>query len=200
MSKLPLSFYTREDVVQISQDLLGKLLVTNFDGQRTSGIIVETEAYRGPDDRACHAYNNRRTKRTEVMFQTGGRAYVYLIYGLHHLFNVVTGQRDMPHAILVRGLEPVEGIDTMLKRRKFTTLKPQLTAGPGTLSKALGIRKEHTNFSLLGNTIWIEDRGSQVPKENVLASPRVNVDYAGAAALLPWRFRIKGNRWVSKAK
>ena len=158
---LPKSFYARTDVVQVSKDLLGKSLVTNFNGQRTVGKIVETEAYRAPDDKACHAYNNRRTKRTEIMFKEGGCAYVYLCYGIHHLFNVVTGPKDMAHAVLIRGIEPIDGLETMLKRRNQTKLKSNLTAGPGILSKALGISTQHTGLSLLSakSNIWIEDHG-----------------------------------------
>ena len=134
MKKLPKSFYTRTDVVQISKDLLGKHLVTNFDGQRTVGKIVETEAYRAPDDKACHAHLNRFTKRTQVMFEEGGVAYVYLCYGIHHLFNIVTAKEGMAHAILVRGIEPVENVELMMERRGMDKLKTQLTAGPGVLS------------------------------------------------------------------
>ena len=196
------SFYLREDVVQISKDLLGKFLVTNFYGQLTVGKIVETEAYRAPDDKACHAYNNKRTKRTEVMFAEGGVAYVYLIYGMYHLFNVVTAKKDMAHAVLIRGVEPVENVETMLERRNFTKLKNNLTAGPGTLSIALGINKEHTGISLLDkkSLIWIEDRGVIISEENIIASPRVGVGYAEECALWNWRFRVKDSKWTSKAK
>ena len=200
--RLPKSFYIREDVVQVSKDLLGKFLVTNFDNQLTVGKIVETEAYRAPDDKACHAHNNKRTKRTEVMFAEGGVAYVYLIYGMYHLFNVVTAKEDMAHAVLIRGVEPVENVDTMLQRRSFTKLKNNLTAGPGTLSMALGINKEHTGISLLNkkSPIWIEDRGIIISEKNIIASPRVGVGYAEECALWNWRFRVKDSKWTSKAK
>ena len=196
------SFYLREDVVQVSKDLLEKFLVTNFDGQLTVGKIVETEAYRAPDDKACHAYNNKRTKRTEVMFAEGGVAYVYLIYGRYHLFNVVTAKKDMAHAVLIRGIEPVENVATMLARRNFTKLKNNLTAGPGMLSIALGINKEHTGISLLDkkSPIWIEDRGTIISEENIIASPRVGVGYAEECALWNWRFRVRDSKWTSKAK
>ena len=197
---LPKSFYQREDVLQISKELLGKHLVTNFDGIRTVGKIVETEAYRGPEDKACHAYNNRRTKRTETMFAKGGVAYVYLCYGIHHLFNVVTGKQDVPHAILIRAVEPVEGMDVMLARRKFTKIKTTLTAGPGTLTKALGITTAHDTLDLTGNQIWIEDTGEEIKEKNIIASPRVGVAYAQEDALLPWRFRVKNSKWTSPAK
>ncbi len=198
--KLPLSFYDREDVVLIARELLGKVLVTDFDGWYTSGIIVETEAYAGPHDKASHAYGNRRTARTEIMFSEGGTAYVYLCYGIHHLFNVVTHKKDVPHAVLIRGLEPLEGVDYMLARRNKEHLQPSLTAGPGALSAAMGIHTRHTGLPLLGKEIWIEDRGITVPEKDIVASTRVGVAYAKEDALLPYRFSIKGNKYVSKGK
>jgi DNA-3-methyladenine glycosylase len=202
MKKLKKSFYIRTDVVQISKELLGKHLVTNFNGQRTVGKIVETEAYRAPDDKACHAHLNRFTKRTQVMFEEGGVAYIYLCYGIHHLFNIVTAKKGMAHAILVRGIEPIENVDLMLKRRGMDKLKPQLTAGPGVLSKAMGITKAFTGTSLLDDetVIWIEDSGEIIAEEEIICSPRVGIDYAEECALWDWRFRIKGNKWTSKAK
>ena len=200
--KLPPTFYNRENVVQISKDLLGKYLITNFNDQITVGKIVETEAYRAPDDKACHAYNNRRTKRTETMFAEGGTIYVYLIYGMHHLFNVVTAQKETAHAVLIRAIEPIENTNLMMERRGFSTLKTNLTAGPGTLTKALGISIQHNGLSLVNKTdpIWIEDRGEQISEENIIASPRVGVDYAEECALWNWRFRVKDSKWTSKAK
>ena len=202
MKRLSSSFYQRDDVVQIAKDLLGKSLVSFFDGIRTAGIIVETEAYRAPDDKACHAYGNKRTKRTEIMFWEGGHAYVYLCYGIHHLFNVVTSTKDTAHAILIRAIEPTEGISTMLQRRQLQKIAPRLSAGPGTLSKALGIRTEHTGLSLLAkdSPIWIEDTGLSYSENEIIASPRVGVTYAEECALWDWRFQVKGNRWVSKAR
>lgn len=199
-TKLPRSFYTRDNVVQISRELLGKYLVTHIDGIRTSGMIVETEAYDGARDKACHAHLNRRTNRTEVMFHQGGVAYVYLCYGIHHLFNIVTNEEDRADAILVRAIEPEEGTEEMMLRREMNSLKPNLTAGPGSMSKALGIRTGHYGQSLLDDTIWVEDRGVVIPDDQIIASPRVGIDYAEEDALLPWRFRIKGNKWTSKAK
>ncbi len=200
--RLQSDFYLREDVVQISKDLLGKYLVTNFNNQMTVGKIVETEAYRAPDDKACHAYNNKRTKRTETMFEAGGVAYVYLCYGIHHLFNVVTAPKDMAHAVLIRGVEPIENVDVMLQRRGFSKLKNNLTAGPGTLTKALGISTAHTGVSFLDkkSPIWLEDRGEDVLEKNIISSPRVGVGYAEECALWDWRFRVKGSKWTSKAK
>ncbi|GEP94629.1 DNA-3-methyladenine glycosylase [Chitinophaga cymbidii] len=199
MTKLENSFYERPDVLKIAQELLGKLLVTEIGGRRTSGRIVETEAYRGATDRASHAWNNRRTRRTEVMYGAGGVAYVYLCYGIHHLFNVVTNVKDVPHAVLVRGLEPVEGIDTMLWRCGKQKLDTTLTAGPGSLSKALGITTELTGESLSGNVLWIED-ALRVPRKEIVAGTRVGVAYALDDAYLPYRFSVRGNPWVSKGK
>ena len=199
--KLDKAFYTRTDVVQISQELLGKYLVTNINGQLTSGKIVETEAYRAPDDKACHAYNNRRTGRTEIIFAEGGKAYVYLCYGIHHLFNVVTAKKEMAHAILVRAVEPVDNIETMLERRNMKKPQRRLSAGPGTLTQALGIRTAHSGIDLTAanSPIWIEDRGETISPKNIIASPRVGIDYAEECAGWPWRFRIAGSEWTSLA-
>lgn len=175
------------------------MLVTKIGGQRTSGRIVETEAYRGATDRASHAWNNRRTKRTEIMYGHGGVAYVYLCYGIHHLFNVVTNVKDVPHAVLIRALEPVEGIDTMLWRCGKQKVDTTLTAGPGSLSKALGITTALTGESLSGDVLWIED-ALPVPKAQIVAGTRVGVAYAMDDAYLPYRFSVRGNPWVSKGK
>lgn len=198
---LQAGFYTREDVVQVSKDLLGKVLVTRFDGKLTSGIITETEAYAGITDAASHAYGGRRTARTETMYHEGGVAYVYLCYGIHHLFNVVTNARDIPHAVLIRAVEPAEGIEEMLKRRNKQELQPQLTAGPGALSQALGIHTQHSGSSLLNSKqLFIEDRGVVVNEADVISSTRIGVAYAGEDAYLPYRFYIKDNKYVSKGK
>ena len=194
------AFYDRRNVVTISRELLGKVLVTEFGGLRTSGRIVEVEAYNGIVDRASHAWSGRRTKRTEVMFGSGGTAYVYLIYGIHHLFNVVTNRRDVPHAVLVRALEPMEGIPVMLERTGKPRLDHTLTRGPGNLSRALGLLTTHTGTSLLGDLIWIGDDGTKVPRSQIVATPRIGVDYAGEDAALPYRFFIKGNPFVSGPK
>ena len=197
---LPESFYTRKDVVRIAQELLGKVLVTNIDGIYTSGMIVETEAYAGAADKASHAHGNRRTKRTEIMFWQGGMAYVYLCYGIHHLFNVVTNVRDVPHAVLIRAVEPLEGIEHMLERRGKEKLTPSLTAGPGAMSMALGIHTSQTGKSLLDNEIYIEDRGFRIPSKDIVPGTRVGVAYAREDAYLPYRFFIRGNKYVSKGK
>ena len=197
---LPESFYERKDVVKIARELLGKVLVTNFDGVYTSGMIVETEAYAGISDKASHAYGNRRTSRTEVMYMQGGVGYVYLCYGIHHLFNVVTNLKDVPHAILIRAIEPIDGIDTMLERRKKDMLKPSLTAGPGAMSQALGIATRHTGVLLNSAEIYIEDRSIKISGKNIVAATRVGVAYALDDALRPYRFYIKDNTYVSKGK
>jgi DNA-3-methyladenine glycosylase len=240
MRKLDNAFYDRSGVVTVARDLLGKVLVTEFGGQRTSGRIVETEAYNGVGDRASHAWSGRRTRRTEVMYGTGGTAYIYLIYGIHHLFNVVTNKKDVPHAVLVRALEPMEGIEVMRERmeedargrgryqkRELSARvgrsgvlrggeelkaneargdgearKPDysLTRGPGNLSRALGLRTVHTGVSLMGDEIWIGDDGYRPKRSEIIASPRIGVDYAGVDAGLPYRFFIKGSPYVSGPK
>lgn len=179
------SFYERDDVVLIAQELLGKVLFSRMDGVLTGGIITETEAYRGPTDRACHAYNNRKTPRTQVMFENGGVAYVYLCYGMHYLFNVVTAKPGMPHAVLIRSLKPTHGLETMRLRRRN---KNPLTKGPGALCQALGITKEHYGYSLTQEPLWIEEG---VHVDNIHATKRIGVDYAGKDADLLWRFLLE---------
>jgi DNA-3-methyladenine glycosylase len=186
MSKIPLSFYQREDVVIIARELLGKVLITNINGERTEGIITETEAYAGITDRASHAYGDRRTQRTEVMYAAGGVAYVYLCYGMHALFNIVTYKKEVPHAILIRAIEPLKGIDIMLQRSGKEKADKNFCIGPGKVTKALGIHCKHTGISLTGKDIWLEERGITVKK--IQAGPRIGVDYAKEDALLPYRF------------
>ena len=198
--KLEKSFYTRPDVVQVAQDLLGKHLYTQHDGILTGGIIVETEAYSGMNDKACHAHLNRRTKRTEVMYHEGGVAYVYLVYGMYNLFNIITNVEGQADAVLVRAIEPTEGIEEMMLRRNMASLKPNLTAGPGVMSIAMGIDRKHYGTLLTGDAIWVEDRGIEVPAEGIAIGPRIGIDYAGEDAFLPWRFWLKGNKWVSRKK
>ena len=197
---LPLSFYTRSDVVAVARDLIGKYLFTHIDGVLAGGRIVETEAYRGEQDMACHANGGRRTARTEVMYQQGGVAYVYLIYGMYALFNVITNVEGKADAVLIRAIEPVEGLPEMLLRRAHPRLSPKLTAGPGVLTKALGITTSHYGTPLTGDLIWLEDRREAIREEHILASPRVGVAYAGADALHPWRFRLHNSPWTSPAK
>lgn len=198
--KLPPAFYKSPDVVAISRALLGKVLVSEADGVHTAGMIVETEAYAGPEDQACHAYLRRNTKRTAPMFLEGGVAYVYLIYGIYHLFNIVTHEAGEPYAVLVRAVEPLDGIDAMLRRRNLDTLKPAVSAGPGLLTIAMGITKALTGHSLQGPELWVEDRGIRIPESDIVAGTRVGVAYAKDDAYLPYRFSIRGNRYVSKGK
>ncbi|MEL6538426.1 MAG: DNA-3-methyladenine glycosylase [Bacteroidota bacterium] len=200
MTKLSADYYRQTDVVALAKNLLGKHLVTDLDGIRTVGKIVETEAYSGSCDKACHAWLYKRTERTQIFFEPGGLAYVYLCYGIHHLFNIVTNVADEPDAILIRAVEPLEGESDMLLRRKMHRMEHRLTAGPGSAAKALGITKQLNGTDLTGNTIWLEDHNLSVPETQILASPRVGIDYAEEDALLPWRFRIKDNPWTSKAK
>ena len=202
MSKLSADFYQREDILAISRELLGKILCTYFEGKLSTGIIVETEAYAGTTDRASHAYRGRRTRRTEIMYSPGGTAYVYLCYGINHLFNVVTNVEGVPHAILIRAIQPLDGIDFMLQRRNMKKLLPKFTSGPGILSKAMGISILNSGQSLLGRYIWIENRGNNNPLKTpkIITSPRVGVQYSGKDASNPWRFKIEGNPWVSSAK
>ena len=198
MSKLPYSFYQNADVNDLAVQLLGKQLYTQIDGQLTGGTIVETEAYKGVEDRASHAYGGRFTPRTQTMYQAGGLSYVYLCYGIHHLFNVVTAPEGTPHAVLIRGLEPNTGLDVMLERRSMTIIKPNLTAGPGALAKALGIDRTLNSKDLMGEEIWIEDNGIHYADDQIVAVPRVGVDYAGDHAFFPWRYYVKGNKYVSR--
>ncbi len=185
-------------MVRLAQSLLGKVLYTNLNGEITAGIIVETEAYNGINDKASHAYGGRRTNRTETLYKEGGVAYVYLCYGMHHLFNVVTSVKDEPHAVLIRAVEPLVGTDIMLKRRKMHSLKQTITSGPGSAAKALGIDRTLNAKDLKGEHIWIEDHGIHYKPEEIVASVRIGVDYAGEDALLPWRFYVKGNKYISK--
>lgn len=196
--KLPQSYYENPDVVFLAKDLLGKLLYTHINGNITAGIIVETEAYFGVADKASHAYGGRQTKRTQTLYLPGGVAYVYLCYGMHYLFNVVSGPVNMPHAVLIRAIAPVDGLAIMENRRAMPVAKSAISAGPGALSKALGIDLSFNQKSLLGNEIWIEEPKVKVDTEAILAVPRVGVAYAKEHALLPLRFLIRGNKYVSK--
>jgi DNA-3-methyladenine glycosylase len=198
MKKLPIEFYSRPDVILIAKELLGKIIVTNFNGIITSGRIVETEAYIGLTDRASHSYGGKRTARNEHMYAPAGTAYVYICYGMHHLFNVVTNEKDIPDAVLIRAVEPVKGIDTMLTRTG--KLKPDysLTKGPGNAAKALGISKIHSGVHLRKHEIHIADDGFDIQPALIGISRRIGVEGAGeTAAALPYRFYVKGNKYVS---
>jgi DNA-3-methyladenine glycosylase len=192
MVKIKKSFYLREDVVAVAKDLLGKYIFTNLNNEGlTGGIIVETEAYAGITDRASHAYGGRRTDRTEIMFLEGGVAYIYLCYGIHSLFNIVTHKEGTPHAVLIRGIKPMAGLDIMLKRSGKIKPDKLFGIGPGKVSKILGIHFVQTGESLSGNKIWLENRGIKVKASDIIAGPRIGVDYAGEDAKLPYRFQIK---------
>jgi DNA-3-methyladenine glycosylase len=200
MKKLTYSFYNRPDVVKIAKELIGKIIVTQFGGVLTSGRIIETEAYAGEIDKASHAWNGKRTNRTEIMYGNAGAAYVYLCYGIHHLFNIVTNRENTPHAILVRGIEPLEGIDTMLKRTGKKKADFTLTRGPGNVSKALGIYTHHTGWNLQSEELFIASDGYVVKKNDIIATPRIGVDYAGEDAKLLYRFILKNNPYISGKK
>jgi DNA-3-methyladenine glycosylase len=191
MAKLRKEFYLQEDVVSLACNLLGKKLCTNINEVYTAGIITETEAYAGITDKASHAYNNRRTKRTELMYHPGGVAYVYLCYGMHHMFNVVSNVKDVPHAILIRGIKPIDGIEHILARRKQKALAKNTSSGPGTLSQALGITTNFNGIDLTKSSIWIEDVGISFTKDQISITPRIGIDYAGEDAKLPYRFLVK---------
>jgi len=196
--KLPETYYHSDDVVALSRDLLGKYLFTCIDGITTSGYIVETEAYNGAIDKASHAFGNKQTPRTQTIFMQGGISYVYLCYGIHEMFNIVTSVEGTPHAILIRAINPTEGLELMQLRRNMPVAKPNITAGPGSVAKALGITRKINAMSLQSDTIWIEDRGLSFTDAQVAAVPRIGVSYAAEDALLPYRFYVKGNIYVSK--
>lgn len=196
---LPLSFYQRPDVLTIAKELIGKVLVTNWEGKKTTGRIVETEAYAGEIDRASHAYKGL-TPRTEVIFGEGGRAYVYLCYGIHQMFNIVTNVKGVAHAILIRAVEPIDGIDTMLERTGKKKLDHTLTRGPGNVGKAFGFHTSQCYTLLTDERLYIADDGFKVPGENIISSPRIGVDYAGDHADWHYRFYLSGNPYVSGKK
>lgn len=189
--RLPQSFFEHEDVVDLAKKLLGKRIVTKIDGVITSGIISETEAYAGTTDRASHAYGGRHTERTKTMYESGGVSYVYLCYGIHHLFNFVTNRKGVPHAILLRAIQPEKGIKWMLMRRNKKKVDKTLCGGPGTVSQALGITTKNNGELLSGRKIWVEETGIVVKPEEIISGPRIGVDYAGEDAKLPYRFRLQ---------
>lgn len=194
--KLDREFYLREDTVGIARDLLGKLVVVPDSGKRISGMIVETEAYLGIEDRAAHSYGGRRTARTEATYALGGHVYVFFVYGMYYQLNVVTGPVDHPHVVLIRAVEPIEGIDQMRERRGEMKDR-NLTSGPGKLCIALGIDRSLNTADLLGDRIWLEDF-RDLEGDQVLVGKRIGIDYAGEDANRPWRFWISDNQFVSK--
>jgi DNA-3-methyladenine glycosylase len=189
------TYFENPDVVFLAKDLIGKQLSTHIDGVVTSGIITETEAYAGQGDKACHAHLGKFTKRTKVMYEPGGIAYVYLCYGIHHLFNVVTNTRGHADAILIRAIEPTQGIHIMQERRGKSKLDKSLTAGPGNLTKALGISKIHNQSSVVGDAIQIENTENK--NISLVETTRIGIDYAGEDAKLPWRFYDNNSKFVS---
>lgn len=197
-TKLSRSFYERDDVLEISKELIGKVLCTKINGELTSGMIVETEAYNGRTDRASHAFGGTRTGRTETMYGEPGHAYIYLCYGIHHLFNVVTNKAGLADAILIRAIHPIDGIHLMKERRGAKISGNNMTNGPGKLSQALGITTDYDRADLEGQTIWIEDRDIDIEKDEIGSSVRIGVDYAGEDAKLPWRFTLKRSEYLSK--
>ena len=187
------------DILRICRSLLGKVIVSHQEEIPTSGVIVELEAYKAPEDKASHAYNDRKTERTEVMFMKGGHAYVYLCYGIHHMFNIVTGPQNTAHAILVRAIEPLEGMSAMMSRRGLSSPEYRLTSGPGSLARAMGIHTRQTGTDLItSNKLFVEDRGIELSDGDILTSERIGIDYAGEWAKKPWRFTLKGSPWVSR--
>ncbi|MBZ4042442.1 DNA-3-methyladenine glycosylase [Flavobacterium hibisci] len=197
-TKLQYSYYQNRDVLYLAKDLLGKVLFTQINGEVTAGIIVETEAYCGVTDKASHAYGGRRTNRTETMYSEGGFSYVYLCYGIHHLFNIVSSVEGEPHAILIRGIEPLIGKEIIESRRKMSVTNPSISSGPGSAAKALGIDKSFNGKDLTAEEIWIEDHGIRYQTDEIASTSRIGVAYAQEDALLPWRFFIKNNKYVSK--
>ncbi|MBC7911054.1 MAG: DNA-3-methyladenine glycosylase [Pyrinomonadaceae bacterium] len=196
--KLTRDFYTRSNTLRVARELLGKrLVVPDENGERVSGLIVETEAYQGVLDKAAHSYGNRRTQRTESMYQPGGTAYVYFIYGMYYQFNVVTNVEDVPHAILVRAVEPVEGIDVM-RRRRPVAKDINLTNGPGKLCIAMNINRRLDRADLLGQEVWIEE-GEKLATKQIASGPRIGIGYAEEYIEKPWRFWVKTNPYVSRA-
>lgn len=199
------SFFLREDVEAISRDLIGMILYTKMNGVVTAGRIVETEAYGGVTDRASHAWGGRLTGRTETMYREGGVCYIYLCYGIHHLFNVVTGPDGRPDAVLIRALEPATGIETMLQRRGLDRVQRRVAGGPGLVTQSLGLKTDQNGLSLIySKQIWLKMDRAQAKGQggdfDIIASPRVGVDYAGEDAARPWRFRMKGNKFTSPAR
>ena len=197
--RLGRDFFTRTDTLRVARDLLGKLLVVPTpSGRRVSGMIVETEAYLGEIDKGAHSYGGRRTARNEIMYSEGGHVYVFFVYGMYYQLNFVTGQIDHPHAILIRAVEPVEGIETMRERRGVMKDK-NLTSGPGKLCIALGVDRSFNGADAVGERIWLEEY-RDLKKSEIVTGPRVGIDYAEEFVDMPWRFWVKGNEFVRKVK
>ncbi|MGB3591913.1 MAG: DNA-3-methyladenine glycosylase [Nonlabens sp.] len=204
--KLPAAYYKNSDVVFLARDLIGKIVVSTVDDKFCSGIITETEAYRGIGDKACHAHLGRFTDRTKIMYESGGVAYVYLCYGIHHLFNIITNTDSQADAILIRAVQPVSGIHHMMERRAKVKNDHTLTSGPGNFSKAFGLNKSHYGEDLTGDLVYLEHdpelldtigltRDEKLP---IVESKRIGIDYAGEDAHLPWRFYLQSSAYISK--
>ena len=196
MSKLTKSYYKNTNTIFLAEDLLGKILFTQKDGLVTAGRIVETEAYFGVGDKASHAFNGKRTSRTEPMYHEGGVAYVYLCYGIHHLLNIVTSGAGDPQCILIRSIEPLVGIDVMALRRPILPEKPSFSNGPGSAAKALGIDASFNGALLTGDSIWIEDQGLKYSPSQIGKAARIGIAYAQEHASLPLRFFVKNSRYA----
>lgn len=199
-NKLPVDFYQQSDVVSVARQLLGKHVYSLINGNLTGGIIIETEAYRGPDDRGSHAFNNKRTPRNEMMYRAGGVAYMYICYGIHDMLNIVTGTDGISHAALIRAIEPTEGLEIMRIRRGIFDQDRRLCQGPGALAKALGLTKLHNGEDLQGEALWLTDEGTNFDDDQVIASARVGMNFDGPFKTIPWRFYVRGNPYVSRPR
>ncbi len=201
MKTLDREFYNRDSLI-VAKELLGKILVHEINGQKISAKIVETEAYMGIEDKAAHSYSGRRTPRVEILYGAAGFSYVFIIYGMYHCFNVVTKEEGNPQAVLIRALEPIEGLDLMSQNRfkkPYSSLNKSqingLTNGPGKLCKAFLIDKSLNGEDLCGSKLYIEEGTDK--NFTVISSKRVGIDYAEEAKDYPWRFYIKDNKYVS---
>ncbi|MBW8522901.1 DNA-3-methyladenine glycosylase [Chryseobacterium chendengshani] len=196
--KLPRSYYHHTDAAFLAKDLLGKVLLTCKDGNLTAGIIVETEAYFGVDDKASHAFGGKRTSRTEAMYQEGGTAYVYLCYGIHHLLNIVTSVENDPKCVLIRGIEPLIGLEFMEIRRKMKATRKEISSGPGSVAKALGIDSSFNQKIFTGDEIYIEDHGISYESSQISTAARIGISYAQEHADLPLRFYVADSKYAKK--
>jgi len=189
LSKLPLDFFLNNNVQEVAQNLLGQTIYTNINGNISSAMIIETEAYQGPEDKASHAYNNKRTKRTEIMYKNGGCCYIYICYGIHYLFNIVTNKINIPHAVLIRSGKVISGLEYIKKRRGNHIPNSKLLQGPGNFTKGLGIDMRFNGLYLDKKQIWIKN--TSTVKKQIITAPRVGISYAEKYALLPWRYILK---------
>ena len=197
MLPLKRAFYLDADVAELAKMMVGKYLVSRLGGNETILRITETEAYAGEVDKASHAFAGKRTARTEVMFGQGGTAYVYLCYGMHHLLNVVTNRAGIPHAVLIRAGMPVKGEEVMMQRMNRSKADKKMTIGPGNVAKAMGVQKIHSGFDLTGDDLFLSASTGSLSKTTLMVSPRIGVDYAGAAARWYYRFFEKDSPYVT---